>query len=280
MKGLVRSLRCRLLSRLGDAALWLSSYQARRRLANATPLHIMVDNSILGNAITHETAWISTGERSWGPHKIDTGNAARIPVHSPQTNSRLYDEIRYLPGLAELARRGHLKLFTSAELRAEQSREPTGRFRGYGLFDQNLFAGLEPESVDGYQLDLGPDAQQSQLARVNACQDPLFLTLVSIWGQKNSLDAHHVCTAEKTGMYCFLHLDFPLAERVRQNRNKPPLNTLQTQILLPSLLGAKLGVLPVDTHLLSYRRASFPVRPDLSWPDKRRQRPARRKTDG
>lgn len=41
----------------------------------------------------------------------------------------------------------------------------------------------------------------------------------------------------------------------------------------PEQLGKFLGLLPVNPVLLSYSDASFPVRPDLHWPDEQRNPP-------
>lgn len=250
----------------------LSTIQARAHLRGTTPLRILVDTSVLGHSITHETAWISTGTKKWGPHDIATGYAARIPVHSPKNDSRLYQEVRYLAGIAQLARRGHIELFTSAELKAETFRQPVGRFSGYGYYDLGLFRGIPMESVDGFHLDLN-DPKQTQLRRVASCNDPLYQSLLALFGQKGSLDAFHVFTAEKFGMFCFLHIDFPLSEKVTQNRAKAAFTELTTKILTPSQLGKMIGLLPVDSNLLSYEEASFPVRPDLHWDKQRRAGP-------
>lgn len=256
-----------------------STMRARRYLKKNGPLSVLVDSSVLGCAITHETAWISTGTKKWGPHDFEAGYAARIPVEAPGTDWRVYEEIRYLPGIANLAKAGLLKLHTSAELVAERFRQPAGRYSGYGYYDHNLFRGLNFESLDGFVLDPWNkhDPSALQIARINSRQDEPFKSILDVLGEKNSFDAWHIHTAETHGLFCFLHIDFKLDGHVRSNRLKAPLSTLKTRILRPSELAEIIGLLPVDTALLSYEGASFPVHAELSVPGQGRFEKKRQK---
>lgn len=261
LKGWYWTLRRELLRRFCRFLVSSSTLQAQWYLRKRGPIRVLVDNSVLAHSITHETARILEIAK-WGPYEINAVNAARIPIHSPANNSRTYREIRYLAGIAHLARLGHLQLFTSAELQAERFRQPPGRFSGYGIFDLGLLNGINMESLDGFKFDL-IDPNGAQLKRIASCSDPLYVDLRTLVGQKSSLDAYHIFTAEKFDMFCFLHIDFPLAEKVKQNQAKKPFQRLKTKIFTPSDLGKLIGLLPVDTNLLSYEDASFPVRPDL-----------------
>jgi hypothetical protein len=111
------------------------------------------------------------------------------------------------------------------------------------------------------------------LERVNGCGDPLFRQLVSILGEKNSLDAYHISTAEWYGCSCFLHLDLKLDRLVEQHSTHPGWPVLRTKIMLPAALGEALKLLPMSPRLLSYEGVSFPSRPDLFVPGQRRRRP-------
>lgn len=138
--------RPRVSQRLAD----FSTYRARRFLKETGPIGVLVDNAVLGHATTHETAWISTGDKLWGPHTIKTGYAARISVHAADSAAREYEHIRYLPGLISLSRHDHVTL-------DERFYQPPGRFRGYGYCDHNLFEGVRTESIDGIAFPtLGP----------------------------------------------------------------------------------------------------------------------------
>lgn len=258
--------------------LWLSSlllplatFQARLSLKARQPLSILIDSSVLGHAVIHETGWISTGTKKWGHIDVDTGYMARIPVHSPDNDSRTYNEVRYLAPIAHLHRNSNIKLVTSAELFAEQFRQPMGRFAGYGWADYHVFKGAHFDSVDGLHLDVN-DPREAQRERIASCDAPLFRELLSLLGEKSSQDAWHIYTAEKHGLFAFLHIDFPLAAKFQQNKNKPPIRDLKTRVLLPSEFSKLFHILPVNTNLLGKEKDGFfPMRDDLHMPDQRRR---------
>ena len=150
-------LRFKYAPRIVDWLVDKSTLRARAWLRAKGGIRILVDNTVLYHAVTHETGWVSTGKSRWGPHEIDTGYAARIPVHPPDVQSREYQNVCFLPGLAHLVRAGLVTIYTSAELQDEQFRQPSGRYRGYGYFDHSLFGDLNIESIDGHELGtMGP----------------------------------------------------------------------------------------------------------------------------
>lgn len=261
--------------RLAKSLVPISTLQARFALRKRAPVSVLVDNTILKDGITHETGWISTGPKLWGGKiEVETGYMARIPVHSPDNSGRVYREVRYLAGIAQLARTGHLKLCTSAELMAERFRQPMGRFRGYGWADHNVFGGIDMPSVDGIHIDLNSPVD-TQRRRIAQCADPLYRALVAKLGPKSSQDAYHIFTAEKHGLFCFLHMDFKLANQVAQYSRVAPFKELRTRILLPSDLARIIGLLPVDSNLLTIGDDDqfFPTRADLHSDAQQRRRP-------
>lgn len=214
----------------------------------------------------------------WGGKiEVPTGYLAKIPVHAPSNETPLYNEIQFLAGIAYLARSGYLTLFTSAELKAEQLRQPMGRFQGYGYADHSVFAGMKFRSVDGFHLDLH-DPKQRQLDRVAACSDPIYKSLLEQCGQKQSLDAYHIYTAEKFGLFAFLHIDFKLDGTVQRNSKVSPFKSLKTRVLLPSQLAKIIRLLPVQTNLLTLSDDDtfFPTRADLHAQDQKRHGPIRK----
>lgn len=267
--------------RTAETLVALSTFAARLRLRPRQPMNILIDNTILAHAVTHETAWISTGVSTWGSHEIETGYSARIPVrHKDET--REFQNIQYLAGIAHLAKRGYLSLMTSGELELEKWKHPTGRFRGYGYFDQSLFSDLKLRSVDKLPpVAIGPEClhlpslKEQQRMRLSRSDDPLYLGLARQLGPKNSQDAWHIRTAEIHGMFCFLTMDFRLCKILDGRRNQEPVRSLRTKVWTPMQLGKYLGLIPVDPVLLSYNDASYPVRPDLYWPTSQRNRPRR-----
>jgi hypothetical protein len=272
-------LRFKYAPRLARLIVSHASSSAIMRLSGEPPLTILVDNTVLYHAVTHETAWISTGPSSWGDRQIDTGYAARVAVHPADSKSREYGNVLYLAGIAELSRRKIIRLHTSAELQEEQFRQPSGRYRGYSYFDHSLFSGLDIPSIDGQVFGvmgpkmLGlPSVQDQQRARLRAHeQDPLFAKLVRCLGPANSQDAWHIYTAERHGMFCFLTMDFKLIRTVRSQIKADPLRSFRTLVLTPEELGARVGLRRVPPHLFSYDDASFFVRSDVAMPDGKRR---------
>jgi hypothetical protein len=255
-----------------------STNLARSELKRIGPISLLVDNTVLQHSVTHETAQISTGVKKWGSHDVPTGYAARIAVHPADSTSIEYQNIQYLPGIVHLAREGLVNLKTSAELWDEQFHQPVGRFRGYGYFDYCLFNGLRLESVDGHaEITIGPcywklpSGRQQQLERLARRKDALYLDLVRLLGPRNSLDAWHIRTAEAHGLFCFLTMDFRLLRNVSTKHEKEPLKSLHTRIMSPLQFGRHFRMLPVQPHVFAYTNASWPVRPELCWPDGKRR---------
>jgi hypothetical protein len=267
--------RPRVSQRLAD----FSTYRARRFLKETGPIGVLVDNTVLGHATTHETAWISTGDKLWGPHTIKTGYAARISVHAADSAAREYEHVRYLPGLISLARHDHVTLYSSAELNDERFYQPPGRFRGYGYCDHNLFEGVRMESIDGIAFPtLGPsrmglpgaEDQKRQRLQEKETSDPDYASLVAVLGRKNSQDAWHIRTAEKHCLFCFLTMDFNLMKCLDSQKNAPWIRSMKTAVMTPAGLRSYLKLPPIAPHFFSHTNASFPVRSDLAWPQGRR----------
>jgi hypothetical protein len=81
--------------------------------------------------------------------------------------------------------------------------------------------------------------------------------------------------AERFGLFCFLHIDFPLADTVKQRKHSEPFRSLKTRILLPSELAGLIGLLPIDTNAIPLAEDDtfFPTRADLHSDQQKRQRP-------
>lgn len=262
---------------------WLvdkSTWSAQRWIRKNGSVRILVDNPVFFHGVTHESGWISTGESDWGNQKINTGYLARVPVHYPCPGNREYENICMLPGLVHLARIGLIELYTSAELKNEQFRHPSGRYRGYGYFDYSLFSGLEIKSVDGsIYPDLGPsymnfpDPAEQQRSRIEQYRcDERFDRLVRCLGKNNSQDAWHIYTAEKNDMFCFLTMDFKLIRNFQAQSRSEAIRSLSTKVMAPLELGELIGLRKIHPHLFSYHNASFFVRSDLHMPEGKRRK--------
>ncbi|MGN7772199.1 hypothetical protein [Phyllobacterium sp. 22552] len=268
--------------RLATALINLSTLQTRLKLKGKKPVRVLVDNSVLQHGITHETAWVSTGEKKWGDIDVPTGYSARIPVHAHDDNSVDYGNVQYLPGIAYLAKRGQLELKTSGELQNERLSKPSGMFSGYGYSDFNVFRDVPMESIGELAFPtMGPSswglpsAAEQQRERLSQSTDARYQALVKQLGQKNSQDAWHIRTAEIHACFCFLTMDYRLIRNLYSARLAEPTKSLQTRVMTPQQFGQHWGLLPVPPRILSYNNPVFGVRADLNMPESRR-RPKRR----
>lgn len=253
----------------------LSVFQAKQYLRRNGKITVLIDNSALGHGITHETVQIDTGVKMWGDIPVPTGYSARVPVHSTGSSDRVYTEVKYLVGIAELAKNGLINLVTSAELHAEATRQPIGRFRGYRSDDLNIFENISVPSLDGYHLDLQA-AKENQQRRIQGVADEPYATLARLLPPKSNLDAWHLHTAHIHKVHCFLSMDFRLVNNIKSLSRKKEFPELDTKLMLPSELGAEIGLRPIETFLISYRDSVWAVHPELSLPEGRRQPSPRR----
>jgi len=272
------------LPRVVDSLTFIATLKASKKLKAENVERILIDSTVLAHGVTHETAWVDTGKAHWGDIEIDTGYAARIPVHDDRDDRDAARSTRYLPGIASLARRGHLTLATSCELRDEQWSQPVGRFRGYGLYDFSLFGNVKFETIKDPEYSvvygahaglLKPSARAQRLERLEAKSDPLFQELLSVLGPNNSQDAWHIATAEHNHCYCFLTMDFRLIRNVRAQAKNKTIKSLRTHILSPEEFGRRFSIIPIQPRLFSYHNASYPVIHQENWPDSKRHRPKR-----
>jgi hypothetical protein len=257
--------------RLAELVIWSSTYQAARRLRETGPITVLIDNSSVAHGVTHETAWISTGTKLWGGAiPIETGYSSRIPVHSHTNRSQTYREITYLIGIAELARKGLIKLVRSSELRAEAWRQPPGLFMGYGWEDLSIFHGIDIPSVDNRPFSLFGGVED-QRVRINRKIDEPFHSLLRYFPEKQNFDVWHVHTAHKHEAFCFLTMDFKFHRQFHQSRKRSGFPALRSEPMLPSELAARLGLRPIHSFLMSYRKKRFFVRHDLFMPTQQRR---------
>lgn len=253
---------------------------AAKRVVEAGASRLLVDNTVLGHAITHETAWISTGQTMWGgKFPVETGFMARIPVHNELDVEDAARSVRFIPAIASLARQGALKLLTSSELEDEKWTQPMGRFRGYGYYDFNLLGGVDIECLvdPNYSMQIGssglhfPSLTDQRRKRLADKQDPLFKDLIKVLGPKNSQDAWHIATAQNNECYCFLTMDFHLLRALHAQRKNSVILSLKTKVLSPEQFGRLFKLPSVSTRLYSYHGASFPVRTEFNWPNSLRR---------
>jgi len=251
--------------------MWAAIGRARHMLRRSPTPRILIDTSVFTNSVTHETRWISNGRLSRIPG-LESGYSARVPIHARDDTSELYREICFLAPLGRLFNEKLLAPFTSGELDTELWRFPPSLHRGGGRDDLSVFR-VRPERIDNVRLDalVHPRdvAMQMQQARINACTEEPFVSLVKVLGADNSFDAFHIHTAEKHGLDAFMHLDLKLSRMLKAQERRPVIEGLRSKVLLPSQLAALYKVKPVPPYVMSYEGARFHVRPDLNAGGKR-----------
>ena len=275
-------LRYAYLPGLVDCLTVIATRPASRKLAAARVKRLLLDNTVLAHAVTHETAWVSTGKARWGDQEVETGYAARIPVHDDNDQGDAARSVRYLPAIARLADRRELTLAISSELEDEQWTQPLGRFKGYGYFDLSLFTSIDFEVIEDprYSVVFGgspglPSIREQRSRRFAQHDDPLYRQLLSVLGASNSQDAWHIVTAERNDCYCFLTMDFSLIRNVRAQANNKTIKGLRTRVLSPEEFAREFSIPPLSPRLFSYHRASFPVLHQENWPDSKRRHPSK-----
>jgi hypothetical protein len=241
---------------------------------------VLIDNSVLGHAVTHETGWVDTGKVLWGGEiEVNTGYAARVPVHSETDDSDSGRSVRYLAPIAMLAKRGSIELLMSRELQDEQWTQPIGRFRGYQHYDYSVFRGVPIQHLPDpdFTVQMGPrwmglpSLEEQRQQRLATRTDPIFRELLRVLGPKSSQDAWHVATAEMHGCYCFLTMDFKLIRSIRAQSRNPVVAGLKTRVISPEEFGREFSLREIPPRLLSYHEASFPVVHDTNWPSSKRK---------
>lgn len=255
------------------------------RTLPADPIGILVDSNVHHHTVTHETGWISTGEKRFGPTIRATGYAARVPVFRQGSKSSTYENVCYLAAIAQLAKIGRAKLWTSHHLLLERDGHPRARFTDVGWFDFNLFGRGELPSIDGDPSDEilmtafnpkapAPDDIKTVLSHST---DKLYLELVRVMGQKNSQDAWHIRTAEVNGLYCFLTMEASLLRIINAQRERAVIKGLTTRVMSPKMLGEALGLRPIELKHFDHQDSSWFVRPDLHWGGEKRPSTRRNK---
>lgn len=255
-----------------------STYEAKK-ICKERSIKILVDTTIFQHSITHETAWVSTAEEFDGVI-YPTGYLARTPVHSGRSKSDRYRNVCFLPGIAHLAREGFISLLTSAELEQEAFRQPIGRFRGNGIYDYNILAGIAIHSVDGYAgsavsgrlLQNKVDHAAEQRDRIKRKGDNLYYILLKALGQSNSQDAWHLRTSEQHGCEYYLTMDFKFTKTVAAQANSDAIRMLRTKVVTPEQISKILKIKPINPNFFSYTDASFPVNTKWHMPDEQRRR--------
>ena len=254
-----------------------STREARRLLTGSARISVLIDNSTLRYARTHETVSIKQ-QLNWPPgsQPSEVSVLCRAPKIFGAEHRDINENIPYLPGIAYLARIGMLKLMTSRELKSEQNHHPIGAIRGrMGWFDYWLFESIDIESVDGYEapnfdledfrnkptinkviystdkdpLNMYPENMKNMNERISQSTDPLYRELMKLLPMKSNFDAWHIRTAEAHGLFCFLTMDFKLCDAIEKNRNKEPIASLRSKVMTPAEFGRHIGLSPIDPFI-------------------------------
>lgn len=88
----------RLFPSLARLMLNYATKGASKALSESGPIKILLDDTVLDVAITHETKWITTSVQQIGGYEHLSGHLARVPVHGIDNDSDRYREATFLTG--------------------------------------------------------------------------------------------------------------------------------------------------------------------------------------
>jgi hypothetical protein len=89
--------------------------------------------------------------------------------------------------------------------------------------------------------------------------------------QDGRQDVWHLHTAHTYETTCFLVMDFPFHNKFQQSSKRAGFPELRSKPMLPSELGAELGLRPIHSFIVSYQNQKFGVRHDLHVPTQQRR---------
>ncbi len=254
-----------------DKYLQYANYFAIRKLKQAKAKTILVDSTIIHNAITHRTGWVSTGGQMWGEESIDSGRLSRIPIDK-KFQQKDWGSIKYLPSIAYLEKNNILILCDSDELKDEQECHPSNRFRPTGWMDYSLFQDVKfktikdityPVVINSWQNINHKNERKNRLEK-NQKNNSLYQSLVEILGVKNSQDAWHITVANDNNCYCFLTMDYSLIRSIESQKGHIAIKSLKTKVMTPETFAKTFSLAQLHYKHLSYHDASFFVEPNLS----------------
>lgn len=271
----VRTLGHRGLVALSNFSITFSVAGARKKLENSTRVKILLDAPIFNHAITHQGAWIDTGPTDFvdaDGTPIRTGYLASVPIYKTTNASKEYEDVQFLPGIAELHRQGLIELKTSAEIEFEKSYQPPARYRNIHLGNVGLFDDLKIESING---PITADWDISKANIHNAREEfreylrsaeskyTRYANLVNHLGEKSSQDAWHLHTAERFGCAYFLTMDYTFIRNFAHQKHHASLADIPVKVVTPQELGRILGIYPIAPNILISEDNFIPRRPDL-----------------
>lgn len=222
------------------------------------PHKVLLDRCTRREAITHRTAIL---ERTiqWGDQPVTASLAQRIRRLPRPDEHFKQQQLPFIATIAEQARTGRIKLFTSFELLVERLRntEPEKGYLGFDLLEG--IAIQEVPSPTSRNVSISPQetigiTAEEQKGQLRSISTPRFVEILRLAGDAHVADAYHYWTAEMNGLDAFLTTDkafWNVFQNIK-NKLKSP-----TRVVTPRELCTELGLGPSDIEALSRRCLPF-----------------------
>lgn len=186
------------------------------------PTHsVFLDANIFQHAAPRRPG-AQTRTVNWGCEEFEVEEPAARPA---RPTGWLREEVKLLPEVARLARKGRIKLFTSIEAKGEQaSIYASGISKMFGSPLSELDIEHVSYPMDAEFVAFGSGRNSNPEEFLNQFQDERLAEIRDALGEGKGLDPLHLYTAEEAGMDYFLTLDNKLLNSIR-NPEPFPLGT-------------------------------------------------------
>ena len=136
-----------------DSDIVLCCVRSREILDRNRPLKILVDNSVIGQFAFLFSTGTYKKTLAWpnDESSFEIDCVIPEPIYRESVDSKLENNMRFVPSLLYLFKQNYLEMFSSDVLLAERKSQMVGMYNGMGIYDYALFSNITLPSLDGYE---------------------------------------------------------------------------------------------------------------------------------
>lgn len=226
-------------------------------MENSTTMKVLIDQNVRRNAVVYQSL---KGLRTirWGVHDITLGVLER-QARSPRDDETFRKQLPYLATVADLARAGRLRLFSSFELDMERwrQRSPGPGYVGLDMLKDGPIEKVASPAVRTMVIwgrrRSAKEWKDEQMHFFRTVRDSRFQDIRNAVADPSNPDAHiadafHLWNAEVARLDTFLTMDSKFVN-VMHGKGKGARS--QVQVLSPKELCVSLGEGPTDIATLA-----------------------------